>query len=108
MRIGVIIFGLVFLSLGISTYAYAVAANLEEYACSDPCTLISTGNGTRTVCQNNCPYIGVPGSSVRGGGILLAILGGILTVVGLLSKKTVYYSPRPDRFSQGLQRLYYS
>ncbi|HXQ93297.1 MAG TPA: hypothetical protein VN739_09860 [Nitrososphaerales archaeon] len=91
MRLGVVIFGLVFLSLGVTTYAYAVTANLQEYACSDPCTLVITGNSTHSICRNNCPYIGVPGSDVKIGGLLLAILGSILIGVGFLPKRNNPY-----------------
>ena len=87
MRVGIVIVGLVFLILGVVTYTYAVTANLQEYACSDPCTLIITGNTTHSICQSNCPYIGVPGSEVKIGGILLAILGAILIGVGFLPER---------------------
>ena len=79
--------GLVFVLLGISVYTYAYAANLPEYVCSDPCTLISSGSSTRTICQNNCPYIGVPSSFVKNAGALIAIFGAILAGIGVAVKE---------------------
>ena len=84
MRAKVLVLGLVFVSLGLATYAYAVAANLQEYACSDPCTVYTSGNTTRSSCQANCPYVGVPGSSVKVAGLVVAVLGFIFLVVALI------------------------
>jgi hypothetical protein len=83
MKTRILYLGLVFLVLGLSTYSFAVAAHLQEYACSPTCSLIINGTSTRSVCGGYCPYIGIPGSPVQAGGILLAVVGAIFLVVGL-------------------------
>jgi len=90
----VVVLGLLFVSLGLATYAYAVASNLQEYACSDPCTVYTSGNTTRSSCQANCPYVGVPGSAVREGGIVVAVLGFLFVVIGLIPMKESPYIGR--------------
>jgi hypothetical protein len=86
LRIIIVVVGALFVVFGISIISYSVAANLPEYPCSDPCNLSVSGNVTFTSCTAHCPYIGVAGSTITGGGIVLVATGLIFLGIGFVTK----------------------